>query len=115
MNGNINQQLKIVNDTKVLARGWVDFEPGDPNVEVWVGIGQGVKKQPGAVYGDGSVKVANPNPAAVVTQTVWWEADAEIENGAGKYKPGAAEGAAVAVGAGDPYPWGRQVNLQKIP
>ena len=112
MNGNINQKLKIVTPTTVKAKGWVDFEPGDPaTVEVWVGVAQGVKKQPGAVYGDGWVKVANPNPAAVVTQTVNWETDATIDNGAGIFHPGAADGAAVAIGNGKPYPWGRQVNL----
>jgi hypothetical protein len=112
MNGNISQQAQIVNDTTVSAKGWVAFEAGDPNVQVWVGVGQGERGQPGAIYGEGSVTVDNPNPAAIGTQKVWWEADAEIENGAGKYQPGAANGAAVAIGAGDPYPWGRQVNLK---
>ncbi len=112
MNGNIDQHLKIVNTTTVLAKGWVDFDPGDPaTVDVWVGVGQGVKKQPGAVYGDGWVTVDNPDPAAVVSQSVNWQANAKIRNGAGTYKPGAADGAAVAIGNVKPYPWGRQVNL----
>jgi len=111
MNGNIDQHLKIVNTTTVTAKGWVDFEPGDPQtVEVWVGVAQGVKKTAGAVYGEGKVVVNHPGGAG--TQTALWVCAAQIDNGAGTYKPGVADGGAVAIaGNVEPYPWGRQVQL----
>jgi hypothetical protein len=123
MNGNIYPQLKLVDDTTVKAKGWVKFEPGDPaSVEVWAGVGQG-DRQPaaanGAVYGDGWKVVSPPNPPkdpndpAAVTQTVIWEFNVKIKNGAGTYQAGVADAGAVVIAppAIKPYPWGRQVNL----
>ena len=114
MHGNIDDELQIVNGdpTKVAATGWLDFKPGDPNmVEVWVGVGQGDKRNPGAVYGEGMVEVHRP--AGPGTQALW-QCPARIENGAGTYKTGAADAGAVVIDAAvEPYPWGRQVKLKK--
>ena len=114
MNGNIDDELQIVtgDPTTVTATGWVDFKPGDPSqVEVWVGVGQGDKKTPGAVYGEGKVVVHRP--ASVVTKALW-QCAAQIENGAGTYVKGAADAGAVVIDpAVEPYPWGREVKLKK--
>jgi hypothetical protein len=113
MNGNIDPSLQIVagDATRVVTTGWIDFEAGDPDqVEVWVGVGQGDKKNGTAVYGEGVVVVDRPAGGKRAT----WQAETRIENGAGTYKNGPADAGAVVIsGAVEPYPWGREVKLQK--
>ena len=119
MNGNIYQQLQLVDPTTVRAKGWLDFGPNDPaSVQVWAGVGQGNRNASpanGAVYGDGwrVVKPPQDPKTAAVTQTVIWEFNVKIKNGAGTYQPGVADGGAVVIAPPGvkPYPWGRQVNL----
>jgi len=114
MNGNIDDKLKIVtgDPTRVTATGWLVFTPGVPDkVQVWVGVSQGKKDDPKAVYGEGMVDVHRP--AAPETEALW-QCPIHIENGAGTYKKGAAGAGAVVIDDEvEPYPWGRQVKLQK--
>jgi hypothetical protein len=111
VNGNIDEWLHIVagDDTRVTATGWIDFEPGDPNhVQVWVGVGQGDKKNNTAVYGEGWVEVNRP----AAGQRTSWQCPAHIESG-DAFKNGAAGAGAVVIGdALEPYPWGREVKLK---
>ncbi len=113
MNGNIDDELKIVDGdaTKVTATGWLEFKIGDPTkVMLWVGVGQGDRKPAanGAVYGDGNVEVQG-----VAGSVVKWTCEAEIE-GAGEYAKGKADAGAVVIYAGvKPYPWGRDVQLKE--
>jgi hypothetical protein len=93
MNGNIDQHLKIVDDTTVKAKGWLDFAPNDPaSVEVWAGVGQGNRNASpanGAVYGDGwrVVKPPQDPKTAAVTQTVIWEFNVKIKTGQAHTSP----------------------------
>ena len=112
MNGNIDEWLDITAGNTVTVTGWIDFEATDPDsVEVWVGIGQGDKKNATAVYGEGRVQVDRPAPTA--GKRTSWQCPAQIENGAGGFKNGAADAGAVVIDdAVEPYPWGRQVKLK---
>jgi hypothetical protein len=112
MNGNIDEWLDIVpgDDTAVTATGWIDFLATDPDtVEVWVGIGQGDKKNNTAVSGEGWVAVDRPASGNRTS----WQCPAVIENGAGTFKNGPAGAGAVVIAEGlEPYPWGRDVKLK---
>lgn len=118
MNGNIYQQLQLVDPTTVRAKGWLDFGPNDPaSVQVWAGVGQGDRNSSaanGAVYGDGWKVFNHPNPGGA--GNVIWQFDVTIK-GAGTYQPGVADGGAVVIAPPGvkPYPWGRQVNLNPAP
>lgn len=113
MNGNIDEWLDIKpgDDSEVTATGWIDFEATDPDsVQVWVGIGQGDKKNNTAVYGEGWVQVDRP----AAGKRTSWQCPAQIENGVGAFKNGAADAGAVVIDAAiEPYPWGREVKLKK--
>ena len=113
MKGNIDASLKIkVGDSKtVVARGWIEFDAGDPDsVEVWAGVGQGKNAASGpSVYGSGWLTVDRPTGS---NQLTTWECDATTDDPAG-FKPGNGDAGAVVIGNGiDPYPWGRDVKLK---
>jgi hypothetical protein len=114
MRGNIDASLRIKagDNTVVLARGWIEFGPDDPDtVEVWVGVGQGKNAATGSgVYGSGWLTVARP--AAGSSPKTTWQCDAETDDPPG-YKPGQGDAGAVVIGDTiDPYPWGRDVTLK---
>jgi hypothetical protein len=113
VNGNIDEWLDITpgDNRTVTVTGWIDFQPADPDsVQVWVGIGQGDKKNNAAVYGEGWIQVDRP---AAGTRTAW-QCPAQIKAPAGSFKNGAADAGAVVIdNAIAPYPWGREVKLKK--
>jgi hypothetical protein len=107
--GNIDASLDIKagDNAAVLASGWVEFEPGDPDsVQVWVGVGQGRNN---AVYGKGWSTV--DRPAQGTSQRTTWQCEATTADAAG-FRNGTAVAGAAVVGDLSPYPWGRRVKLR---